>query len=93
MDQPAQAQKEPDNLMNMENDKLELESVIREEKQAPVVNPVSTHQEEDIEVDEEEENAFSSHGGKEEEDGTSREDGQEKKRKRDAKFEDKHPTD
>jgi hypothetical protein len=31
--------------------------------------------------------------GDREEDGTSREDGQKKKRKRDAKFEDKHPTD
>ena len=77
MDKPAQAQKEPDNLMDMENDKLDLESVIREEKQAPVVNLVPTHQEEDIEDDGEEENAFSSHGGKEEEDGMSREDGQE----------------
>ena len=87
MDQPAQAQKEPDNLMDMENDKLDLESVIREEKPAPVVNPVPTHQEEDIEDDDEEENAFSSHeGDKEEEDGTSREDGQKKKRKRDEKI-------
>ena len=31
--------------------------------------------------------------GEEAEVGTSREDGQKKKRKRDAKFEDKHPTD
>ena len=92
MDQPAQAQKEPDNLMDMENDKLDLESNIRKEKPAPVVNPVPPHQEEEIEDDDEKE-AFSSHEDKEEEDGTSREDGQEKKRKRDAKFEDKHPTD
>jgi hypothetical protein len=79
--------------MDMENDKLDLESAIRKEEPALVDNPVPTHQGEDIEADDEEENAFSSHGGKEEEDGTSREDGQKKKRKRDAKFEDKHPTD
>ena len=94
MDQPAQAQKEPDNLMDMENDKLDLESNIRKEEPAPVVNPAPLHQEEYIEDDDEEENAFSSHeGNKEEEDGMSRKDGQKKKRKRDAKFEDKHSTD
>lgn len=80
--------------MDMENDKLNLESDIRNEQPALVDNPVPTHQGEDIEADDEEENAFSSHeGDREEEDGTSREDGQKKKRKRDAKFEDKHPTD
>ena len=80
--------------MDMENDKLNLESDIRNEQPALVDNPVPTHQGEDIEADDEEENAFSFHeGDKEEEDGSPREDGQKKKRKRDAKFEDKHPTD
>ena len=50
-----------------------------------VDNPLPPHQEEDIEEDGVEENAFSSHEGEKEEDGTSREDDQEKKRKRDAK--------
>ena len=94
VEQPAKTQKEPDNLMDMEEDKLDLESVIRREEPAHAGNPVPPHQEEDIENDDKEENAFSSHeGGEEEEDGSSREDGQKKKRKRDAKFEDKHPTD
>ena len=94
MDQPAKAQKEPDNLMDMENDKLDLESAIGKEQPALVGKPVPPHQEEDIEDDDERDNAFSSHEGEEAEDGASREDGQKKKkRKRDAKFEDKHPTD
>ena len=48
MDQSAQAQKEPDNLMDMKNDKLDLESAIRREEPALVDNPVPPHQEEDI---------------------------------------------
>ena len=91
--QPAEAQKEPDNLMDMENDKLDLESAIRKEEPALVDKPVPPHQEEDIEDDDERDDAFSSHEDEDAEDGTSREDGQKKKRKRDAKFEDKHPTD
>ena len=91
--QPAEALKETDNLMDMENDKLDLESAIRKEEPALVGKPVPPHQEEDIEDDDERDDAFSSHEGEDAEDGTSRENGQKKKRKREAKFEDKHPTD
>ena len=79
--------------MDMENDKLDLESDVRKEEPALVDKPVPPHQEEGIEDDDERDNAFSSHEGEEAEDGTSREDGQKKKRKRDEKFDKKHPKD
>ena len=79
--------------MDMENDKLDLESVIRREEPAQVDNPVPPLQEKDIEDDGGEENPLSSHEGEDEVDGASREDDQKKMRKRDAKFKEKHPKD
>ena len=78
--------------MDMGNDQLDLESVIRKDVPAHVDNPMAPHQEEDIEEDGVEK-PFSSHEGEEEEECTSREDDQEKKRKRDEKFDRKHPKD
>jgi hypothetical protein len=93
MDQrPAKAQEEPHNLMDMGDDQLNLDSDIMKGGLVPTDNQLPPQQEEEIE-EVEDQVAYSSNEGDEDEDGTLREGDQEKKRKRDEKYNRKHPTD
>ena len=90
---PAVAQDEPTNLMDVGNDMLILESNLGMGGPVHADNQLPPQQEEEIE-EVEDQVPFSSHEGEEEEDGALREGDQEKKkRKRDAKYESKHPKD
>ena len=89
---PAMAQDEATNLMEMGNDKLDLESDIVKGGPVPTDIQLPPHQEEEIE-EADDQVAYSSNEGDEDEDGTPREGDQKKKRKRDAKYDEKHPKD
>jgi hypothetical protein len=78
--------------MDMENDQLHLESDIMKGGPVPTDNQLPPQQEEEIE-EADDQVPFSSHEGDEDEDGTLREGDQKKKRKRDVKYEEKHPKD
>ena len=78
--------------MDMGNDKLDLESEIMKGGPVPTDNQLPPQQEEEIE-EVEDQVAYSSNEGEEDEDGTLREGDQVRKRKRDAKYEQKHLKD
>ena len=89
---PAKTQGKPHNLMDMGDDQLNLESDIMKDGLVPTDNQLPPQQEEEIEeaVDQV---AYSSNEGDEDEDGTPREGDEKKKRKRDVKYDEKHPKD
>ena len=78
--------------MDMRNDQLDLESVLIKGAHANAANQLPPHHEEKIE-DDGIKNPFSSHEDEEEEDGVPRGGDQEKKRKRDANYDEKNPKD
>ena len=86
------AQDEPTNLMDMGDDMLVLESNLGMGGPVHADNQLPPQQEEEIE-EVEDQVAYSSNEGEEDEDGTLREGDQVKKRKRDEKFDRKHPKD
>jgi hypothetical protein len=78
--------------MDMGNDKLDLESETTKGGPVPTDNHLPPQQEEEIE-EADDQIAYSSNEGDGDEDGTLREGDQKKKRKRDAKYDEKHPKD
>ena len=88
--QPDEAQEGPANLVHMARDQLDLESNLSKGIPVHAADQLPPHQEEEEEEDSEEE-PFSSHKGEEEDEGAPREGHQEKKRKRDEKFDRRHP--
>ena len=78
--------------MDMENDQLDLESNIRKGVHVHAADQLPPQKGEEIEEDGLKK-LFSSHEGEEEGVGTLRECDQEKNRKRDEKFDRKHPKD
>jgi hypothetical protein len=90
---PAKTQGKPQNLMDMGDDQLNLESDIIKVGPVPTDNQLPPHQKEEIE-EVEDQDPSSWHEGEGEDDGASREDDQQrKKRKRDVKYDEKHPKD
>ena len=90
--EPTKAFEKPHNPMDMENDQLDLEPFTMKGGPVPTDNQLPPQQEEEIEeaVDQV---AYSSNEGDEDEEGTLREGDQKKKRKRDVKYDEKHPKD
>ena len=89
---PAKTQEKPHDLMDMGDDQLNLESDIMKGGPVPTDNQLPPQQEEEIE-EAADQVAYSSNEGDEDEDGTPREGDQKKKRKRDAKYDEKHLKD
>ena len=89
-EKPSETQKIKENLMDMGMDQLNLESNVEEDVQAHIADQLPPHQEEGVDEDGNQ-NPFSSHENEEEDEGASREDRQgDKKRKRDANYDEKH---
>ena len=87
---PSETQENQEDPMDLGNDQLELESNVEKDVQAPIVDQQPPHLEEGVDEDGEE-NPFSSHENVDEDEGASRESRQgDKKRKRDANYEEKH---
>ena len=89
---PAKTQEERHDLMDMEIDQLHLESDVMKGGPVPTDNQLPPRQEEEIE-EAEDQIAYSSNEGDGDEDGALREGDQKKKRKRDVKYDEKHPKD
>ena len=89
---PAKTQEKPHDLMDMRDDQLNLESDIMKGGPVPTDNQLPPQQEEEIE-EAADQVAYSSNEGDEDKDGTPREGDQKKKRKRDVKYDEKHPKD
>ena len=89
-EKPSETQEIQENLMEMGMDQLDLESNAEKDVQANIVNQLQPQQEEGVDEDSNQ-NPFSSHENEEEDEGELREDRLgDKKRKRDAKYEEKH---
>ena len=90
-EKPSETQEIQEDPMDMGIDQLNLESNVEEDVQAHTDDQQPPHQEEGVDEDGNQ-NPFSSHENVEEDEGESREDRLgDKKRKRDTKYEEKHP--